>query len=95
MIYYRYGHVFLFVWSIVATAAGLFGLLFPKLFVELNIWGFEKMYEQTGFPIFRMQAEQTRQNDDTLELLRIIGGVVFTIAGVLTFLSLLGIQVNF
>lgn len=67
---------------------------FRDRFVDVNVWGFEKMYKMTRFPVFKMQAEQTRI-DDSLDLIRITGGIAFAIAGVLTFLSLLGIQVNF
>jgi hypothetical protein len=85
------GHVFLFVWSIGATAIGIAALFFRDRFLQLNIWWALKLYKMTGIPLYKTQAEHLRNTDWSFLFFTL--GVAFTIGGVLTFLSLFNIHI--
>jgi hypothetical protein len=86
-----FGHVLLFVWSIVATTIGIIGSFFRDKFVKLNVWWALKLYEMTGIPLFKTQAAHLRNTDWSFLIFTL--GVAFVIGGVLTFISLFNIHV--
>ena len=87
-----FGAVFLFVWSIIAMAIGLFGLFFRERAAKLNVLGFQRMYKLTHFPVFKWQAEQAQEEDQSFLIFTV--SLFLSIAGIVTFLSLFGVRVD-
>jgi hypothetical protein len=85
------GHIFLFVWSIAVVGFGICGLFFREQFASLNIWWALKLYEMTGIPLFKTQAEHWHETDRGFLMFTL--GLAAIIAGVLTFLSLFNVHI--
>ena len=81
----QFGSIYETVWSVLAICGGLYLLFFREQFIRLNSKAFLRLYEKTGFILFKRQGEEFNSN-----YMRVVVGLVALIfigAGVLTLLG--------
>lgn len=71
--------VYEIVWAFGLIGVGIVSIFFRKWGIKHNVKGFQSLYEKTGFPLFRRQAEE--MGKPYMNILTLVIGVLLLAIG--------------
>ena len=81
----NFNRIFNILWSIFAFGGGIYLIIYREQFMKLSERVLRNRYKQTGFFLFKLQAEN--MNTAYIRTSMPIVGIFFLIAGIIVFLQ--------